>query len=61
MGKNWIHIRDSSTQDDLSITTDSTVAINDIVVLEGKLELDKNYGYGYVYPLIMEGAKIITE
>lgn len=61
MGKNWVHIRDSSTLDDLSITTDSTVAINDIVVLEGKIELDKNYGYGYEYPLIMESARIIAE
>ena len=58
MGKNWLHIRDSSTLDDLTATSDSTVAIDDVVILEGKLELDKDYGYGYVYPVILEDAKI---
>lgn len=58
MGKNWLHIRDSSTLDDLTVTTDSTVAIDDVVIIEGKLELDKDYGYGYVYPVILEDTKI---
>ena len=58
MGKNWLHIRDSSTLDDLTVITKSTVAIDDVVILEGKLELDKDYGYGYVYPVILEDAKI---
>ena len=58
MGKNWLHIRDSSTLDDLTVTTDNTVAIDDVVILEGKLVLDKDYGYGYFYPLIMEDARI---
>lgn len=61
MGKNWLHIRDSSTPDDLTITTDGTVAINDIVIIEGKLGLDKDYGYGYKYPIILEDAKLTKE
>lgn len=58
MGKNWLHIRDSSTLDDLTVTTDSMVAIDDVVILEGKLVLDKDYGYGYFYPVIMEDTRI---
>ena len=61
MGKNWLHIRDSSTMDDLTITTQSTAAIDDVVVIEGKLGLDKDFSYGYVYPLIVEDAKITKE
>jgi len=61
LDKNWIHIRDSSAADDLTVTTDATVAINDVVIIEGKLELDKDYGYGYVYPVILEDAKITKE
>ncbi len=61
LGKNWIHIRDSSTTDDLTVTTAATAAINDIVIIEGKLELDKDYGYGYVYPVILEEAKITKD
>ena len=52
---------DSSTLDDLTVTTDSTVAVNDIVIIEGKLELDKDYGYGYVYPIILEDAKLTKD
>lgn len=61
MGKNWIHIMDSSTLDDLTATSDSTVAIGDIVIIEGKLELDKDFSYGYVYPVILEDARIIRD
>jgi len=58
--KNWLHIKDSST-DDLTITTDSRVEVGDIVVISGKLELDKDFGYGYVYPVIVEDAKVTKE
>ena len=61
MGKNWLHIRDSSTLEDLTVTTDSKVAIGDVVVIKGKLELKKDYGYGYVYPVILVDAKITKE
>ena len=60
LGKNWVHIRDSSA-DDLTVTTDATAAINDIFIFEGRLELDKDYGYGYVYPVILEDARITKE
>ena len=58
LNKNWLHIRDNSTGEDLTVTTDDTVKLDDIVIIEGKLELDKDYGYGYVYPLIVVDAKI---
>ena len=61
MGRNWLHIRDSSTLDELTITTANTAAINAIVVVEGKLTLDKDFGYGYVYPLIVEDASVKKE
>ena len=61
MGKNWLHIRDSSTLDDLTITTANTAAIDAIVVVEGKLTLDKDFGYGYIYPLIVEDASVKKE
>ena len=59
LGKNWLHIRDSSTLDDLTITTNDTVTVDDIIVIEGKLALDRDYKYGYFYPVILEEAKII--
>jgi len=59
MNKNWIHIMDGSTHDDLTVTTDEIVAVNDMIVIKGKLVLDKDYNYGYVYPLIVENASIV--
>jgi len=61
MGKNWIHIRDSSSQQDLTITTDATVALSDIILVKGQLALNKDFGYGYIYEVIIEDAKVSTE
>ena len=61
LGKNWVHIRDSSSSNDLTVTTDVTVAISDIVIVEGKLELDKDFGYGYFYSVILQDARITKE
>ena len=61
MGKNWLHVRDSSTPDDLTITTDGTATIGDIIIIEGTVIEDKDYGFGYFYPVILENAKITKE
>ncbi len=62
MDKNWIHIQDGTEYDgtfDLTITSDITVETGKIVTFEGKIALDKDFGFGYFYDIIMEEAKII--
>jgi len=61
LSKNWLHIRDSSTLDDLTVTSTNAASVGDVVVAEGKLELDKDYKYGYLYPVIIENATITKE
>lgn len=61
MGKNWLHIRDSSSDQDITLTTDASAKLDDIVLVEGKLILDKDYGYGYVYQVLIEDAKLTVE
>ena len=61
MGKNWLHIRDSSTLQDLTVTTKDTAVIDDVIIVEGKLELNKDFSYGYVYPVILLDAKITKQ
>ena len=61
MGKNWLHIRDSSTLQDLTVTTKDTAVIDDVIIVEGKLALNKDFSYGYVYPVILLDAKIIKQ
>lgn len=61
MNTNWIRIRDGSTADDLVVPTDATAAVNDIVLVEGKLVVNMDLGQGYVIPAVLEGAEIAIE
>ena len=61
MNKNWVHIQDgtgSADSFDLTVTTDSEVKVGDVVVFEGKIALNKDFGYGYSYKVLLEEAKI---
>jgi hypothetical protein len=64
MGKTWIHLCDGSgspqTRDfDLAVTTLDVAKLGDVVTVKGILHVDRNVGSGYVYPIIVEDAKIV--
>lgn len=66
MGKNWIHLQDGSKGSgnnylDLTVATMEEVNVGDIVVFEGKIATDKDFGAGYRYDLIMEEATLKSE
>ncbi len=65
MGKNWLHVRDGSGGEgtnDLTVTTvDVLPAVGDTVVVSGPLSLDREFGMGYAYPLIVEDAEVTIE
>ncbi len=57
MNRNWLHIQDGSGRDlDLTVTTSEVVTLGQVVTLEGKIALNKDFGAGYRYDLIMEKA-----
>jgi len=61
MGKNWIHVQDGSEFQggfDLTITSDEAVSVGDTVTFKGKIVLDKDFGYGYYYNVLMEEGKV---
>jgi hypothetical protein len=63
MGKNWLHLRDGSgtadkKDNDITITTADTVAVGDVVTAKGKVLVEKDFGAGYAYPVIIEEAKV---
>ena len=63
MGKNWLHLRDGSGSPekqnfDMTVTTLDTAAVGDTVLIKGKVSLDRDFGAGYVYPIIIEDAKV---
>jgi hypothetical protein len=64
MGKTWIHLSDGSGQAqshdyDLTVTTKDAVQGGDVVTVKGFLHLNRDFGAGYVYPVIIEDAKIV--
>ncbi|MCP4901164.1 MAG: DNA-binding protein [bacterium] len=66
MGRNWIHIRDGSGDEaegthDLTITTNDVATVGDTVVISGAVTLDKDFGAGYFYQLIIEEAAVTIE
>lgn len=63
LGRNWIHLRDGSGSadqgnHDLTVTTTATAAVGDVVTARGILRLNKDFGSGYSYPVILEDAKL---
>jgi hypothetical protein len=63
MGRNWVHLRDGSGgqdkgDNDLTVTTQDTVAVGDIVTAKGVVRVDKDFGAGYAYPVIIEEAHL---
>lgn len=60
MDKNWAHIQDgtkSGDQFDLTVTTLDEVAVGDEVTFTGVINLNRDFGAGYTYDVIMENAK----
>lgn len=63
MDKNWVHIQDGTEANgefDFTITTSQKVVVDENVIFEGKISVDKDFGYGYFYSIIMEDAKLVN-
>jgi len=61
MGKNWIHIQDGSgdpikNTHDLVITSSEMPKVGSVAVFEGKVTIDRDFGYSYQYDLLIEEA-----
>ncbi len=61
MGKNFLHITDGTGKEgtnNLTITTDGRAALGDTVSITGEVVINRDFGAGYVYPLLIEKAKV---
>ncbi|MCP4290442.1 MAG: DNA-binding protein [bacterium] len=64
MGTNWMHVQDGSggaDDSDLTVTSDGHTQVGDLVMIVGKLSVDKDFGAGYRYHVIVEGATVTKE
>ncbi len=63
MGKNWIHLRDGSGSDtdntnDILVTSAAAVKLGDVVTISGVVRVNKDFGAGYTYKVLIEEATI---
>lgn len=62
MNRNWVHLQDGSLADknaDLTITTSENIPLGAVVTIEGKVALNKDFGAGYKYDIIMEEGRVV--
>lgn len=63
MGKNWLHLQDGTGDaagktHDLVVTTAAQPEKGAVVVVEGTLSADRDFGSGYRYDVIIEDAEV---
>ncbi len=66
LGTNWLHIQDGSGSakdgtNDLTVTTDGTVKLGEIVTATGKVSIDRDFGAGYAYKVMIEQAAVVRK
>jgi hypothetical protein len=64
MGKNWIHLRDGSGSaadgtNDILVTTKDEAKIGDVVLMKGVVRIDRDFGSGYSYQVLIEDAALM--
>lgn len=65
MDRYWLHVRDGSGTEganDLTVTTTAEPPkVGDTVVVTGQLAVNKDFGIGYQYDVIVEDAAVTVE
>lgn len=63
MGRNWIHLQDGTGDGpagthDITVTSTDSTAVGEIVLVQGTVAVDKDFGSGYRYDVIVEDASV---
>jgi len=64
MDKNWVHLQDGTGgpgSNDLTVTTGDAAKVGDTVLVKGKVSVDRDFGSGYRYDVMLEDAKVTKE
>jgi len=62
MERNWVHIQDGTEHDgkfDLTATSTEAFEVGSVIVLEGVLAINRDFGYGYSYEILLEKATAV--
>lgn len=63
LDRNWVHLRDGSgsaqnASNDLLVTTQQAAKVGDVILVSGVVKTNADYGAGYAYPVVVEGAAL---
>lgn len=61
MGRNFVHVQDGTggaDSNNLIVTSKQTANVGDQVTISGVVAVDRDFGAGYSYPLLIEEASI---
>lgn len=64
MDRNFLHVQDGTGDqktNDLTVTSKQTAKVGDQVLVKGKVLLNKDFGAGYAYPLLLEEASVTVK
>ena len=66
LGRNWFHIQDGSGEmadgtNDITVTTTANLAVGDVVTATGTVVVDKDFGAGYTYTVMIEDADVVKQ
>ena len=58
MDRNWLHLEDGTAPDfDFVLTTQSNIPVGHEVAFDGVISVNRDFGAGYTYTVMMENAK----
>ena len=64
MGRNFVHVQDGTgdaTSNNLIVTSKQTANVGEQVSVSGVVVLNRDFGSGYIYPLLIEEASITVK
>ncbi len=64
MARNWVHITAEpadGNNHDLTITCQDEVKVDQVVTFQGQVSLNRDFGAGYTYEIIIENAKLVAK
>lgn len=64
MDRNFLHVQDGTGDqktNDITVTSKQTANVGDQVLVKGRVLLNKDFGAGYAYPLLLEEASVTVK
>lgn len=60
LGRTWVHIKDGTAHEGsnkiIFTSRNDSAVVGSVVIAQGTLETDKDFGFGYFYPVIVEDS-----